>query len=482
MPDSVLLVDDEENQRRGLAKILQSWGFTVQEAGSVGEAIESVRNSPPSVIITDLVMPGEGGMDLLRAIRPGYIGPVIVLTAHGTIAKAVEAWHAGAEDFVEKPVNLPELKVRLKRARDNAEMIAENRRLREETARQREELARQREELARHGTFGPLRGNSAPMREVYRLIRQVAPSTISVLIAGESGTGKELVARTIHDRSPRRDKPFVAINCAAIPRELIESELFGHEKGAFTGAIARKSGCFEMADGGTLFLDEIAEMEEAVQAKLLRVLQEQTFRRIGGAETISSDVRVLAATNRDPRQAIAERRLREDLYYRLNVVAIELPPLRDRVEDVRHLARQFLDESGKQQGRQGITITAETLSILERYPWPGNVRELKNAIDRAVVLGTGSELSAQHLPPEVLMGGAAPVTAAAAPNNNGGGKRGKPEPGGQFSIRLGSSVEEVERELITRTLSSVGGNKTRAARILGLSLKTIHNKARKYGL
>ena len=463
MPDSIVLVDDDENQRHGLTKVLQGWGFIVQEAGSVEEATEKILNSPPTLVITDLVMPGAGGVDLLRAIRPDYNGSVIVLSGRGTIEKAVEAIKEGAEDFVEKPVNFPKLRVLLEEIREKGEIIRENRRL--------------REELARHGSFGQLRGKSARMREVYKLVEQVAPSTVSVLIVGESGTGKELVARTIHDLSPRHRGPFVAINCAAIPRELIESELFGHEKGAFTGAIARKSGCFEMAHHGTLFLDEISEMEEAVQAKLLRVLQEQSFRRIGGSETITSDVRVLAATNRDPRQAIAERKLREDLYYRLNVVTIDLPPLRDRVEDIQLLVRAFLDEISEQHDGPAINLEAETVVILERYNWPGNVRELRNALERAVVLGSGPDLRPADLPPEVLSGAVAPVRAG---DTNGGAE--SPGGAGQFTVRLGVTVDDVERELITRTLRHVGGNKTRAARILGLSLKTIHNKARKYGL
>src|SRR5437867_3118862 len=463
MPDSIVLVDDDENQRHGLTKVLQGWGFIVQEAGSVEEATEKILNSPPTLVITDLVMPGAGGVDLLRAIRPDYNGSVIVLSGRGTIEKAVEAIKEGAEDFVEKPVNFPKLRVLLEKIREKGEIIRENRRL--------------REELARHGSFGQLRGKSARMREVYKLVEQVAPSTVSVLMVGASGTGKELVARTIHDLSPRHRGPFVAINCAAIPRELIESELFGHEKGAFTGAIARKSGCFEMAHHGTLFLDEISEMEEAVQAKLLRVLQEQSFRRIGGSETITSDVRVLAATNRDPRQAIAERKLREDLYYRLNVVTIDLPPLRDRVEDIQLLVRAFLDEISEQHDGPAINLEAETVVILERYNWPGNVRELRNALERAVVLGSGPDLRPADLPPEVLSGAVAPVRAG---DTNGGAE--SPGGAGQFTVRLGVTVDDVERELITRTLRHVGGNKTRAARILGLSLKTIHNKARKYGL
>jgi DNA-binding NtrC family response regulator len=464
MPDSVLLVDDDETQRQPLVEILEGWGFTVQEAASVEEATEKIHSRPPSVIITDLVMPGAGGLDLLRAIRPDYTGSVIVLSGRGTIEKAVEAIKEGAEDFVEKPVNFPKLRVLLDKIREKGEIIREIRRL--------------REELARHGTFGPLRGSSPKMRDVYRLIEQVAPSNVSVLIVGESGTGKELVARTIHDMSPRRRGPFVGINCAAIPRELIESDLFGHEKGAFTGAIARKSGCFEMAHRGTLLLDEISEMDEALQAKLLRVLQEQSFRRIGGAETIHADVRVLAATNRDPRQAISERKLREDLYYRLNVVTIPLPPLRERVEDLPLLVQTFLDELTTQGEGTPTRIPAETLAVLQRHSWPGNVRELRNAIERAVVLGAGPELRPEHFPPDVLDGAAGPARSAGeSPNGSA-----TAESGDQFVVRLGVTVDDVQKELITRTLRHEGGNKTRAARILGLSLKTIHNKARKYGL
>ena len=463
MSESVLLVDDDESQRQGLTEILEGWGFTVQEAASVEEATEKIHSQPPNVIITDLVMPGAGGIDLLRSIRPDYAGSVIVLSGRGTIEKAVEAIKEGADDFVEKPVNLPKLKVLLDKIREKGEIIREVRRL--------------REELARHGTFGSLRGSSPKMREVYRLIEQVAPSNVSVLVVGESGTGKELVARTIHEMSPRRRGPFVAINCAAIPRELIESELFGHEKGAYPGAIGRKSGCFEMAHKGTLFLDEISEMEENVQAKLLRVLQEQSFRRIGGAETIHSDVRVLAATNRDPRQAISERKLREDLYYRLNVVTIPLPPLRDRVEDVPLLVRFFLDEIMSNGEGAQVNIPAETMTVLQRYAWPGNVRELRNAIERSVVLGSGPELRPEHFPPEVLAGTAGPGRTGGDGTNGSLG-----EDQDEFVVRLGVTVDDVERELITRTLQHCGGNKTRAARILGLSLKTIHNKARKYGL
>ncbi len=478
MQDTVLLVDDEDTQRRGLARILQTWGFQVTEAASVAEATEQMVLSPPTVVITDLVMPESSGLDLIRAIRPDYAGTVVVLSGRGSIEKAVEAIKEGADDFIEKPVNLTKLRALLDRTREKAEIVEENRRL--------------REELAHHGSFGRLRGASRPMREVYRLIGQVAPSSVSVLIVGESGTGKELVAQTIHDLSPRRRGPFVGINCAAIPRELIESELFGHEKGAFTGAIARKSGCFEMAHKGTLFLDEISEMEEAVQAKLLRVLQEQTFRRIGGSETISSDVRVLAATNRDPKQAIAARKLREDLYYRLNVITMTLPPLRDRVEDIPILVRRFLDESANPRGGAAVSTPQQTLEILARYHWPGNVRELRNAVERALVLGSGAELLPAHLPPEVLAGavtnGSRPeIEVALQPVPPGedpavfspGTLTGKSD---EFMVRLGATADEVERELIERTLAHVSGNKTRAARILGLSLKTVHNKARRYGL
>jgi DNA-binding NtrC family response regulator len=334
-----------------------------------------------------------------------------------------------------------------------------------------DENRRLRAELRERGAFGRFRGSSEAIRAVYRQIEQVAPSTLSVLIVGESGTGKELVAQTLHDLSPRKKNEFVAINCAAIPGTLLESEIFGHERGAFTGAVQRKIGCFEMADRGTLFLDEIAEMDEVLQAKLLRVLQEQRFRRVGGRDVIESDVRVLTATNRDPMKAISEGKLREDLYYRLNVFTIVLPPLRDRRDDIPMLARYFADEYGEKNGTPVSAIDSRALERLTAHPWPGNVRELKNAIERSALLAAGRPILPEHLPVEV-QGATAAVAAAPmeSPNSE------------MVSLPVGMSMDHAEREMIRTTLLHTSGNKTRAAKILGISLKTMHNKVKKYEL
>ena len=320
MVDHILVVDDEPGSREGLRRLLQAWGYEADTASSGEEALARIEGVGPSAVITDLVMPGMDGMRVVQRLQSDYPVPVIVLTGQGTIEQAVEAVKLGAQDFLEKPVEPAKLKILLERLAGTKELLAENRRL--------------RAELRERGAFGRLRGTSEKMRAVYRQIEQVAPSTLSVLIVGESGTGKELVAQTLHDLSPRRRNEFVALNCAAIPPTLLESEIFGHERGSFTGAVQRKIGCFEMAHRGTLFLDEISEMDELLQAKLLRVLQEQKFRRVGGREVIDADVRILAATNREPMKAMAEGKLREDLYYRLNVFSIMLPTLRERPDDV----------------------------------------------------------------------------------------------------------------------------------------------------
>jgi DNA-binding NtrC family response regulator len=521
MAERILLVDDEDKQRIPLRRILQDWGYEVEDCSSVESALGRIGQFLPSVVITDLVMPGGSGVDLLRKIRDDYRGSVIVLSGKGTISQAVEAMKEGADDYLEKPLDFRKLRVLLDKARGKNEIVEENRRL--------------REQLTHGGTFGRLRGVSKKMLEVYSVIEQVAPSNIPVLITGESGTGKELVARTIHELSSRRGGPFVAINAAAIPRELIESELFGHERGAFTGAIARKIGCFEMANAGTLFLDEIAEMEEGTQAKLLRVLQEQSFRRIGGSELIQSDVRVLAATNRDPKLAMADKKLRKDLYYRLAVINVQLPPLRDRDDDILLLAWSFVEEVCRNAGKKPPQFAPETKDILARHRWPGNVRELRNAIERALVLTNGSTILPEQLPAEVLsdVGWVAPAGSGAsrtmiaavesgvsarandaaeaafgAAGTGGNGAPSRPAAGmdgagssgdgtggagpdagsldGElataFTVPLGTSAADVERELIRRTLEMTGGNKTKAAKILGLSLKTIHNKAKKFNL
>ena len=330
MGDRILVVDDESGAREGLRRLLQAWGYDTDAASSADDALEQIERRPPTAVITDLVMPGIDGLEFVRRLKEQYAIPVIVFSGQGTIEAAVEAVKLGAQDFLEKPVEPSKLKLLLEKLAGTRELLDENRRL--------------RAELRERGSFGRFRGNSASIRAVYRQIEQVAPSTLSVLIVGESGTGKELVAQTLHELSPRKRNEFVAINCAAIPATLLESEIFGHERGAFTGAVQRKIGCFEMAHRGTLFLDEIAEMDEVLQAKLLRVLQEQRFRRVGGREVIESDVRVLTATNRDPMKAMAEGKLREDLYYRLNVFTIVLPPLRDRRDDVPMLSACFAEE------------------------------------------------------------------------------------------------------------------------------------------
>jgi DNA-binding NtrC family response regulator len=357
------------------------------------------------------------------------------------------------------------LKILLEKMEEASELLAENRRL--------------RAELRDKGSFGRLRGVSAPMKAVFLQIEKVAPSTLSVLIAGESGTGKELVARTVHDLSPRKRRDFVALNCAAIPATLLESKIFGHERGAFTGATNRKIGCFEMADHGTLFLDEIAEMDQSLQAKLLRVLQEQKFRRLGGRDVIEADVRVVAATNRDPKKAIEEGKFREDLYYRLNVFNITVPPLRDRKEDIRMLATHFAEEYARQTGIRTPSIEPAALVRMIHFPWPGNARELKNAVERATLLSGGETITVEHLPSEVI--GDEPLDAPHLKLVEATGLE-VDDGEARVSLPIGSSMEDAERTLITSTLEHTGGNKTQAAKILGVSLKTMHNKVKKYGL
>jgi DNA-binding NtrC family response regulator len=464
MVDHILVVDDEPGSREGLRRLLQAWGYEADTASSGEEALARIEGVGPSAVITDLVMPGMDGMQLLQRLQSDYPVPVIVLTGQGTIEQAVEAVKLGAQDFLEKPVEPAKLKILLERLAGTKELLAENRRL--------------RAELRERGAFGHLRGTSEKMRAVYRQIEQVAPSTLSVLIVGESGTGKELVAQTLHDLSPRRRNEFVALNCAAIPPTLLESEIFGHERGSFTGAVQRKVGCFEMAHRGTLFLDEISEMDELLQAKLLRVLQEQKFRRVGGREVIDADVRILAATNREPMKAMSEGKLREDLYYRLNVFSITLPTLRERPDDIPVLARHFAEEYAAKNGGPVPAIDQGAMDHLLAHTWPGNVRELKNAIERAALLSGGGTILATHLPPEVAEA-QAQTTVVVAPQSAiaGNGDRGP-----AVVLRVGISAEDAEKELMRSTLGHTGGNKTRAAKILGISLKTMHNKVKKYGL
>ena len=447
--ERVLIVEDEPSTRLGLTELVRTWGFTAESAADGEEALQSVTSFRPSIIITDLVMPRMGGLDLLKALKQDDAGcTVVLLTAQGSVESAVEAIKEGAYDYLTKPIEPQRLKILL-------DKIVE----RQDTLREVKVLRRQ---LREQGSFGSMIGSSASMRKVYQIVEQAAPTSASVLIWGESGTGKELVAKTIHQLSPRAQQPFVPINCAAIPETLLESEIFGHERGAFTGATDRREGCFELADRGTLFMDEIAEMTPATQVKLLRVLQERTFRRLGGRNEQSVDVRVIAATNVVPIDAVKSGKLREDLFYRLHVFAIELPPLRQRKDDLPLLIQSFITEFNSRNNKHVSGVEPAAMKVLEQYNWPGNVRELRNVVERAVILSSGDFLELKHLPPYV-----SDVPAPAPP------------PTGGSALTPGMTVEEAENRLILLTLDHARGNKTRAAEILGISLKTLHNKLNK---
>jgi DNA-binding NtrC family response regulator len=445
--ERVLIVEDDAVTRAGLAELVRTWGFVTEAAANGEDALKLVTTFRPAIVITDMVMPRMNGMELLKSLKDdGEQVKVIMLTAQGSVETAVEAVKVGAEDYLTKPVDPQKLRLLLQRI---SELNAKKR-----------EIEVLRRQLRDKGSFGRIIGHSAKMRKIYQVIEQAAPTTASVLIIGESGTGKELVAQTIHQLSPRTSAPFVGINCAAIPETLLESEIFGHERGAFTGAIDRRAGCFELADRGTLFLDEIAEMVPATQVKLLRVLQERKFRRLGGRVEQDVDVRVLAATNMNPSEAIRDGKLRDDLYYRLNVFTIELPPLRDRKEDLPLLIQSLVDEFDGRDRRSVRTVTPEAMRMLELYDWPGNVRELRNVIERATILARGEFIEAQHLP---RFG---PPARAIEPTSG-------------VTIAPGMTVDEAERRLILATLEAAGNNKTRAAEMLGISLKTLHNKLNK---
>src|SRR5512133_3750992 len=374
--ERLLIVEDDAATRVGLVELARTWGFMVASASDGEEALQQVTAFRPAIVVTDLVMPRMDGLQLLRTLREEASDlSVVILTAQGTVETAVEAIKDGAYDYLTKPVDPARLKILL-------EKIVE----RLETLREVKSLRRQ---LRDQGSFGRLVGNSAEMRKVYHVVEQSAPTNASVLITGQSGTGKELVAQTIHQLSPRASFPFVAINCAAIPETLLESEIFGHEKGAFTGASERRQGCFELADRGTLFLDEVAEMTPATQVKRLRVLQERTFRRLGGRNEQTVDVRVIAATNVVPMEAVRSTKLREDLYYRLNVFAFRLPPLRERKEDLPLLVQAFINEFNARNQKSIAGVDQQAMRTLEQYAWPGNVRELRNVIERATILAPG---------------------------------------------------------------------------------------------
>jgi DNA-binding NtrC family response regulator len=450
--EKVLIVEDEENERTGLAELVRAWGYETETASDGVEALERTESWRPGIVITDLKMPRMNGLELLEQIaaQPQQVA-VVLLTAQGSVDAAVSAMKIGAFDFIEKPVNA----TRLRNILQNAARIRGTER----------ELEASRRKLRDVGVLGSMVGPSKKMQEVFRLIEMVAPSTASVLITGESGTGKELVARTIHSLSNRKDKPFVAINCAAIPETLIESEIFGHEKGAFTGALERRTGCFELAEGGTLLLDEIGEMPIATQAKLLRVLEDRKLRRLGSKVETSVDVRVLAATNKPPEEAVARGQLRNDLYYRLNVFNIHLPPLREHKEDVPELVQALLAGMNEKHNRVVAGVSDAVMNAFQAYLWPGNTRELRNTLERAVIVCDGALVEPKHLPP-----GFGQVTPR-APVQEANAVR----------LGVGTTVGEAERLLILKTLEATNNNKTRAAEILGISLKTLHNKLKEYG-
>src|SRR5271156_268049 len=448
--ERVLIVEDELHALAGLAELVSGWGYRTETARDGIEGLEKVTEWFPGIIVTDLKMPRMDGLEMLSRLSEMQLNAaVIVLTAQGSIERAVEAMKMGAYDFIQKPIDPPRLKTVLANA-----------------SRQREterELEVTRRKLRDTGFLGSLVGSSRKMQEMFAMIERVAPSNVSVLITGESGTGKELVARTLHELSPRRGKPFVPVNCAAIPETLIESEIFGHEKGAFTGALERRAGCFELAEEGTLLLDEIGEMPVGTQAKLLRVLEERKLRRLGSKVETPMNVRVLAATNKVPDEAVANGELREDLYYRLNVFNIHMPALREHKEDIRELVKSLLADMNQKHNRKVADVGEAVLNMFQTYSWPGNVRELRNTLERAVIVCEGGLVETKHLPP-------------------GFGQNVRPVVNDPDAVHLGvgTTVGEAEKLLILKTLQATNNNKTRAAELLGISLKTLHNKLKEY--
>jgi len=445
MQCTVLIIDDEKNIREGLAAALEMEGYTVALAADGKQGLARMVKGDIDLVITDLRMPEVSGEQVLAKVaaeNPGV--PVIVLTGHGSIDSAVEAMRNGAYDFLTKPLNLDQLILIVKRALESRELAIKHREL--------------LEQLNSRKSFESIIGKSAEMQKIFATVRKAADSKASVLITGESGVGKELIANALHNLSLRRDKPLIKVHCAALSENLLESELFGHEKGAFTGAVARKRGRFELAAGGTIFLDEIGEIDQNVQIKILRVLQDKRFERVGGEETIEVDVRVIAATNRDLEKEIADGRFREDLYYRLNVVHIHVPPLRERRDDIPLLIASFLQEFAKENGKNIEGIDARARSALYKFDWPGNIRQLRNCLESAVVMCSSSVITLEDLPPSIAGSGEDAL----------------------ISIPAGIPMEEAEKILIQQNLAINKGNKSKTADILGIGRKTLHRKLDEY--
>ena len=444
---TILIVDDERNTREGLQRALQE-RYDVLLAEDSPKAVQALESTPIDILLTDLRMPGVDGMGLLRRAMSLTNPPVcIMMTAYGSIENAVQAMQAGAYHYVTKPVNLDELELVIRRALNSRRLEAENVNL--------------REQMDHKFGLENIIGESPAMRQVFETVQQVAPARTTVLITGETGTGKELIAKAVHNLSPRKGGPFIAVHAAALSSTLLESELFGHEKGAFTGAVERRVGRFELADGGTLFLDEVSELEPLMQVKMLRVLEERAFERVGGAKTLQVDVRLIAATNRDLKKLVKEGKFRDDLFYRLSVVTVDLPPLRERREDIPLLVRAYLDEFSRETGKEVRELTPEALNLLLAYDWPGNVRELRNAIEQMVVLARAERLTARDVPPQIR--GGADLTRISV-------------------VRAGMTVEEAERQLVVQALKETGGNRTKAAQKIGISRRTLHRKLKEYGL
>jgi DNA-binding NtrC family response regulator len=445
----VLIIDDDRATSAGMADVVEEWGYEPELADSVKAGWAAITKLVPDVAIVDLKLPDGSGLDLLHRIKEQFSDvSVIILTGHATVDSAVKALKVGAEDYVTKPVDLPRLQVILKSLEDKQMM--------------KQEILELRRQLQKMGALGHLVGKSPRMQKLFEEIEMVANTDANVFIVGESGSGKEVVANTIHSLSPRRrNKPFIAFNCGAIAPTLIESEIFGHEKGAFTNAIKRREGYFETAKGGTVFLDEITEMPIELQVKLLRVLEEGKFRRVGGNDEINIDARIIAASNRDPQKAITDGRMREDLYYRLNVFPIEVPPLRERLEDIPLFAHFFLQKLNETEDKKVENIDPEFIEALQAYEWQGNVRELRNVMNRAFIMARGDTLTVECLPDKLL----------------GARKRRSKN---AVSIPLGQPMEEVERIVIEETLNMTDGDRRKTAEILGISYKTLYNKTKKY--
>ncbi|MDO8446581.1 MAG: sigma-54 dependent transcriptional regulator [Deltaproteobacteria bacterium] len=452
--DKILIVDDEPSMREFLEIMLTREGYKVATASDGRDALNMLNKQIYDLIISDIQMPGMGGLELLKSIKD--VSPdteVIMITAYASTETAVEAMKEGAYDYITKPFKVDEIRLIIKKALDKKRLEVEN-------------LLLKREFRERY-SFGNILGNSPEMLRVYDLIEKIGPTKTNVLIEGESGTGKELAAKAIHHQSPRRDKPFVAITCSAIPDGLMESELFGHMKGSFTGAIANKAGLFEMADEGTVFLDEIGELPLPIQVKLLRVVQERSFRRVGGTEDVAVDVRIVSATNRTLEEEVRKGNFREDLYYRLNVLQIKMPPLRERLSDIPVLAGHFLQKYAKEHGKDVVGITAGAMRILEGYTYPGNVRELENIIERGVALEQGRQLSAESLPKFISEVGKLDAHLTDIPSGG---------------LDLEKAVGEYEKILLLKALDKAGGVKKRAAKLLNISFRSMRYRLEKFGL